>query len=260
MPTTDALMHQLLAVGASGLCFVAACALIFWPLEELFEGDKAARPKLADIAAMWFYQSFGLWGAAGIIYGVAFALRQGLPPAWLSTVHHQPFWLQATAALLLAEGWVYVAHRLAHTLPWLWKFHRVHHTLVDMTWSAASRQHPVDFLLTVVGANLPAMLLGIDLAPITLLAILERVYTVLLHSDLDLHYGWFSRIIASPRLHRHHHSRECRNRNYAGILSLLDVVGNSFQAPVTKRREGDIVDARPARAVAREARGAQPDA
>jgi len=223
--------HLLIGVCASGACFVFVCALIFWPLEELFEGDNSARPKLKDLASMWFYQSFGLWFAAGIIYEIAFFMRQFLPAPWLLYVKQQPFWLQAAATLLMAEIWVYVFHRLAHKLPFLWKFHRVHHTVVDMTWSATSRQHPVDFLLIIVGANLPAMMLGIDLKPIALLVVLERIYTVLLHSDLDIHYGWFSRIIASPRLHSLHHSPTSPYGNYAGILSLLDVLGNTFQSP-----------------------------
>jgi sterol desaturase/sphingolipid hydroxylase (fatty acid hydroxylase superfamily) len=244
--------HQLIGLGASGLCFVAVCALIFWPLEELFEGEKAARPKFKDLACLWFYQSFGLWIAAGLIYEIAFFMRQFLPHPWLLFVKEQPFWLQAAAALLLAEIWVYVFHRLAHTLPCLWKYHRVHHTVVDMTWSAASRQHPVDFLLIIVGANLPAMLLGIDLKPIALLVILERVYTVLLHSDLDIHYGWFSRIIASPRLHRLHHSPKRGNKNYAGLLSFLDVLGNTFQAPITQEQAGAIQEPFPTRVAADE--------
>lgn len=234
--------QQMIGLCVSGLCFVAVCALIFWPLEELFDGDKAVRPKFKDLAALWFYQSFGLWIAAGIIYEIAFFLKQFLPAPWLLFVKQQPFWLQATAALLMAEIWVYVFHRLAHTLPYLWKYHRVHHTVVDMTWSAASRQHPVDFLLIIVGANLPAMILGLDLKPIALLVILERIYTVLLHSDLNIHYGRFSQIIASPRLHRLHHSPICRNKNYAGILSFLDVIGNTFQAPVTRHQAGNIHD------------------
>lgn len=231
----DSIAKQFVFTIAGGLCFVVACASIFWPLEELFDGDKAARPKLKDIATMWFYQSFGLWMAAGIIYEIAYSLRHLLPHAWLSFVKQQPFWLQAMAALLMAEIWVYVFHRLSHTLPCLWKFHRVHHTVVDMTWSATSRQHPVDFLLIIVGANLPAMTLGIDLKPIALLVMIERIYTVMLHSDLDIHYGWFSRIIASPRLHRLHHTPKRGNGNYAGMLSLLDVLGNTFQAPAMKR-------------------------
>jgi sterol desaturase/sphingolipid hydroxylase (fatty acid hydroxylase superfamily) len=241
MPITPPL-HELLGVCASGVCFVLACALIFWPLEELFEGEGTARPKLKDLATLWFYQSFGLWIAAGIIYEIAFFLRQFLPQAWLMFVKHQPFWLQATAALLMAEIWVYVFHRLAHTLPCLWKYHRVHHTVVDMTWSAASRQHPVDFLLIIVGANLPAMILGIDLKPIVLLVILERIYTVLLHSDLDIDYGWFSMVIASPKLHRLHHTPKCGNGNYAGLLSLLDVLGHSFKAPEPTRNASKTRD------------------
>ncbi len=238
MNSSDALGFAL-GVLLSGLIFVAASALIFWPLEELLEGDRAARPKFRDLAYLWFYQSFGLWAGAGIIYEIAFLVRGILPHSWRLFVQHQPFWLQAAAAILLAEVWIYSLHRLSHTWAFLWRFHRVHHTVVDMTWSASSRQHPVDFFVTVVGANLPAMLLGIDLRSIALFVLWERLYTVMLHSNLDLDWGWFSKVIASPRVHRHHHSPACRGRNFAGILSLLDVLAKTYQTPdgPERRRE-----------------------
>jgi len=218
-------------VFAGGLAFVVFSALIFWPLEEIFEGEKATRPKFKDLAYLWFYQSYGLWLAAGIVYEFAFMLRQFLPTQWLQFVQHQPFWLQAAVALLMAEVWVYLAHRLSHGWPFLWRFHRVHHTVTEMTWSASSRQHPVDFLFIIVGANLPAMVLGIDLRSIAALLVFERLYTVLLHSNLRLDWGWFTRIVASPSLHRVHHMPSGNDKNYAGILSLLDVLGNTYQSP-----------------------------
>src|SRR5215469_8434401 len=106
MQSSD-LLRQALTVFASGLVFVAVSALIFWPLEELLEGDKAARPKFKDIAYLWFYQSYGLWIGAGIIYQLAFLLRGLLPNHWALFVRYLPFWLQATLALLFAEVWVY---------------------------------------------------------------------------------------------------------------------------------------------------------
>jgi sterol desaturase/sphingolipid hydroxylase (fatty acid hydroxylase superfamily) len=112
-----------------------------------------------------------------------------------------------------------------------------------MTWSASSRQHPVDFLFIIVGANLPAMMLGIDLRSIALLVVLERVYTVLLHSNLKLDWGWFSRVIASPSLHKTHHMPDGHRTNYAGILSLLDVLGNTYRSPL-KVSERDACDIR----------------
>jgi sterol desaturase/sphingolipid hydroxylase (fatty acid hydroxylase superfamily) len=225
------LVRLALEIFAGGLVFVVFSALIFWPLEELFEGEKATRPKLKDIAYLWFYQSYGLWIAAGIVYEAAFLLRQLLPASWLSLVQQQPFWLQAAEALLMAEIWVYVAHRLSHRSSFLWKFHQVHHTVVDMTWSASSRQHPVDFLFIIVGANLPAMALGIDLKSIALLLVLERLFSVLLHANVALDWGWFSKIIASPSLHKVHHMPSGNDKNYAGILSLLDVLGRTYESP-----------------------------
>jgi sterol desaturase/sphingolipid hydroxylase (fatty acid hydroxylase superfamily) len=219
------------AVFASGLIFVVVSAMIFWPLEELLEGDKVARPKFKDIAYLWFYQSYGLWLGAGIVYELAFLVRGLMPHSWSHFVQQQPFWLQAAVALLMAEVWVYFVHRLAHRSNFLWKFHSVHHTLTEMTWSASSRQHPVDFLLIIVGANLPAMILGIDLRSITLFVILERLYTVLLHSNLNLDWGWVSKIVASPKLHSMHHMPAGQGKNYAGILSFLDVLGKTYEPP-----------------------------
>ncbi len=212
-----------------GLIFIAISALVFWPLEELLEGG-ATRPKLKDLASLWFYQSYGLWIAAGMILELAYFIRQFIPNEWKQFVIDQPFWLQTFVALILAEVWVYFFHRLSHKWEFLWRFHKVHHTLVDMTWSASSRQHPVDFLLIIVGANLPAMILGIDLKSIAAFIILERFYTVLLHSNLKLDWGWFTKIISSPKLHALHHNPECRG-NYAGILSLLDVLGRTYRSP-----------------------------
>jgi sterol desaturase/sphingolipid hydroxylase (fatty acid hydroxylase superfamily) len=227
---THDLVTRAAEVFASGLIFVVVSALIFWPLEELLEGENA-RPKFKDLAYLWFYQSYGLWIGAGIIYELAYLIRGLLPTQWTLFVKQQPFWLQATAALLMAEVWVYVVHRLAHRSEFLWKFHRVHHTLVDMTWSASSRQHPVDFLLIIVGANLPAVILGIDLKSIALFVILERLFTVMLHSNLKLDWGPFTKIIASPSLHRLHHSPTCHGKNFAGILSFLDVLGRTYESP-----------------------------
>jgi sterol desaturase/sphingolipid hydroxylase (fatty acid hydroxylase superfamily) len=232
-----------LEIFAGGVVFVVFSALIFWPLEELFEGEKSARPKLKDIAYLWFYQSYGLWLAAGIVYEIAFLLRQLLPAPWLTAVQQQPFWLQAAEALLMAEIWVYVAHRLSHRSAFLWKFHQVHHTVVDMTWSASSRQHPVDFLFIIVGANLPAMAFGIDLRSIALLLVLERLYSVLLHANLALDWGWFSKVIASPSLHKVHHMPSGNDKNYAGILSLLDVLGKTYESPPPSERKPLLVKA-----------------
>lgn len=218
-------------VFASGVFFVVCSALVFWPLEELFERDASVRPTIKDLAQLWFYQSYGLWIGAGIVYFLAFQLRTLLPGSWLHIVQATPFWTQAVAAFLMAETWVYVVHRLSHKWDFLWQFHRVHHTVEEMSWSASSRQHPVDFLLIIVGANLPAMALGIDLRSIALFVILERFYTVLLHANVRWDWGWFSRIIASPSLHREHHMPRGHRTNYAGILSLLDWVGKTYTPP-----------------------------
>src|SRR5438552_18571478 len=97
------LMRLAIEIFAGGLAFVAFSALIFWPLEEIFEGEKPVRPKLKDLAYLWFYQSYGLWIAAGFVFEVDYLFSQLMPLSWTTFVHRLPSWLQATAALLLAE-------------------------------------------------------------------------------------------------------------------------------------------------------------
>ncbi len=218
----------------SGLAFVTCSALVFWPLEEIFDSQSSRRPKIADLATMWFYQSFGLWIGAGIIFEFAFLIRSQIPSVWLHWVASFPFLLQTVLALLFAEIWVYTFHRLSHRNDFLWQFHKIHHSVEEMTWSAASRHHPVDFFLTIVGANLPAMILGIDLRSIGLFLVLERFYTVLLHSNLRWDWGWLTRFVASPSLHRSHHQPEGHHANFAGLLSMLDVMGKTYSPPINE--------------------------
>ena len=238
IPMVSAEVWKLVAeIFVGGLAFVVGSALIFWPLEELFENGNSLRPKLIDLAYLWFYQSYGIWIAAGIVYEIGYLARGLLPEEWIEFVHSTPFWLQFLVAFLTAETWVYVFHRLSHHSEFLWNFHKVHHTVEEMTWSASSRQHPVDFLLIIVGANLPAMALGIDLRSIAFFLVLERLYTVLLHANLRWNWGWFSRIIASPSLHATHHQPSGHRTNYAGILSLLDWIGQTYSPVKTDRTE-----------------------
>src|SRR5436305_14354777 len=108
------LLRVCMEVFVSGCFFVAVSALIFWPLEEILEHEKSARPKLKDLAYLWFYQSYGLWIAAGIVFEIAFRLMGLLPGHWINVVQQQPFWLQAAEAWFMAVIGVYTAHRLAH--------------------------------------------------------------------------------------------------------------------------------------------------
>ncbi len=128
------------------------------------------------------------------------------------------------AALVLAELAGYAIHRLMHRVPWLWRFHAVHHAPMHLHWLEAWRQHPVDFVVHGIVVGLPAALLGASLADFAAVVLLRKTYTTFLHANLRWRLRGLERWIATPDYHALHHSHapQDRDRNFAGMLPVLD--------------------------------------
>lgn len=132
--------------------------------------------------------------------------------------------LRIAAALVLAELAGYAIHRLMHRVPWLWRFHAVHHAPAHLHWLEAWRQHPVDFVVHGVAVGVPGALLGASLADFAALVLLRKTYTTFLHANLRWRLRGLERWIATPDYHALHHSHapQHRDRNFAGMLPVLD--------------------------------------
>lgn len=144
--------------------------------------------------------------------------------AELGPVLEQTSGARIAAALVLAEFAGYAIHRLMHRVPWLWRFHAVHHAPTELHWLEAWRQHPVDFVIHGIAVGLPAALLGASLADFAAVVLLRKTYTTFLHANLSWRLRGLERWIATPDYHALHHSHEPqdRDRNFAGMLPVLD--------------------------------------
>jgi sterol desaturase/sphingolipid hydroxylase (fatty acid hydroxylase superfamily) len=159
--------------------------------------------------------------------------------AWLiptpvrAAVAGQPYWLQIVEIILLADLGFYFAHRAFHAIPFLWRFHQIHHSIEELDWLAAARVHPVDQIATKGISLLPVFALGFSDAAIAAFALLYQWQSILLHSNVSIGFGPLRWLIASPDFHHWHHSREgdARNKNFAGQLSLLDVLFGTAHMP-----------------------------
>jgi sterol desaturase/sphingolipid hydroxylase (fatty acid hydroxylase superfamily) len=170
---------------------------------------------------------------------IALALDGRIDPRTLLTTFHarspigeQPLWLQAIEALLIADFLSYWSHRIRHR-GLLWKFHAVHHSPKQLDWLAAARMHPLDDLLDNVVVGLPILVLGFD--PIVFLSLdpLLLLHTLYLHMGVRWDLGPLRYVIASPAFHRWHHAadEDAVDRNFAGVLSLWDVLFGTFRLP-----------------------------
>jgi len=197
--------------------FLALMAGLFIPLEGWWPRHAVAVPArtIAVCAALLFIDVLAMaWIGAAVLD----------PLAELGPILEGTSAARIAAALVLAELAGYALHRLMHRVPWLWRFHAVHHAPTHLHWLAAWRQHPVDFVLHGLAVGLPGALLGASLTDFATVVLLRKTYTTFLHANLRWRLRGLERWIATPDYHARHHSHEPRDRdrNFAGMLPILD--------------------------------------
>lgn len=154
-----------------------------------------------------------------------------------------PVAVSTLLGLVLLDGWMYLWHRANHRLPLLWRFHRVHHSDPALDVTSAIRFHTGEILISAALRLALILLFGVSLWQLLL-------YDALLLPVIQFHHSnvrfperwdrWLRVLIASPAMHRVHHSRIRRetDSNYASILSCWDRLGGTF------RRRHDVENIR----------------
>jgi sterol desaturase/sphingolipid hydroxylase (fatty acid hydroxylase superfamily) len=145
-----------------------------------------------------------------------------------------PVSVSTLLALLLLDGWMYLWHWANHRFSLLWRFHRVHHSDPALDATSAIRFHTGEILISAVLRLALIPLFGIALWQLLL-------YDTLLLPVIQFHHSnvrfperwdrWLRVLIASPAMHRVHHSRirSETDSNYASIFSFWDRLGQTFR-------------------------------
>ena len=227
----------------------------FIVLLALFRLIERSRPKEQRLRILrrGFWTDLGYWAATPVtsrVLTLATVLVVVLPVAWLAygridreTILHGfgplsrlPLWAQAIGIVLVSELVGYWTHRAFHTTR-LWKFHAVHHSSVDVDWLSAVRVHPVNDVVMKLATTAPILALGF--APVAVAGItpLLSLLAIGLHAHVDWDFGPLRGVIASPRFHRWHHTDEDegRDRNFAGLLPVIDRIFGTYHMPKDRR-------------------------
>jgi sterol desaturase/sphingolipid hydroxylase (fatty acid hydroxylase superfamily) len=207
---------------------------LFFPLEHLIamHQRRVLRPAIfTDLC--FLFGHFLLWTPVTVVLllGVI-ELIELLPlmTARLAFVS-QPFWLQVIEAILLSDVLSYWYHRLCHHANWLWRFHSVHHSTESMDWIAAYREHPLDNLLTRIVENLPLLLLDFPLAGMAGFVAFRGLWTLFIHSNIDVSPGILRFVLGSPRLHHWHHAISPGQCNFSNLNPLIDCLFGTYHDP-----------------------------
>lgn len=147
-----------------------------------------------------------------------------------------PVWLQVVAILLLVSLFRYWMHRLQHRNEFLWKLHSYHHRVTDLRALNDLTSNPVDFalrnllvysLLGVVGFDASAFLFAIPVL---------SVWGIFSHCGGDVRGGWLNYVVATPEVHRWHHTAEVPagygySVNYGVEFSFWDLLFGTYYLP-----------------------------
>ncbi len=165
-----------------------------------------------------------------------------------------PYWIVQVITILIMDFWMYVWHRLNHSVPLLWRFHSFHHKDTKMNSTTALRFHIVELFFSYPGKALVCFVFGINYLPLLVYESLFFVSVVIHHSNIYItkkQDAVYRALFASPLMHRIHHSVrfEETTSNFGALFSFWD---RSFGSWMEKPKD-EIVFGLPEDFVSKEA-------
>ncbi len=157
---------------------------------------------------------------------------------------HWPLLAQIVLVLVASELAAYWIHRTLHSVSWLWPLHAVHHCSRNMYSLIGLRKHPIQTMITYGGRLTFLWLIGTPAEILMYYTLIAGTNSMLQHASFETRAGPLNWILATPELHRWHHSKEVAesNRNFGDILIVWDVVFGTRILPsnVEKLYDGGV--------------------
>jgi sterol desaturase/sphingolipid hydroxylase (fatty acid hydroxylase superfamily) len=216
---------------------IAATALLFIGLERLFPYDKHQRILRdgfwTDLIWYTIIQSYVL---AFLISAIIRWIDGGTSLSRLRIVSDWPVGVQLAFFFVTHDLYIYWFHRWQHHSRYLWRIHEAHHSVNDVDWLAGSRSHSIEIIINQTIEFLPMTLLGAAPELPLIKGMIDGVWGMYIHSNLDVRSGWLQYVINGPEMHRWHHAREITEGgiNFGTKLALWDWLFGTARLPSQK--------------------------
>jgi sterol desaturase/sphingolipid hydroxylase (fatty acid hydroxylase superfamily) len=127
----------------------------------------------------------------------------------------------------LTEYWF---HRLSHEVNLLWTAHVVHHQSRFFNLSVGLRTSLFVPIFNVFFYFIFPVL-GFDPADVLLIAFIQGMYQLLIHTKLIGKLGWLEYVFVTPSAHRVHHgsNAEYLDKNYGKVFIVWDRLWKTFE-------------------------------
>jgi len=158
----------------------------------------------------------------------------------LSSLHLVGSWpvaVQVLFFLVVHDFYIYWFHRAQHHSKWLWRTHEAHHSNKEVDWLAGTRSHSLEILINQTVEFAPIILLGANPIVVPIKALLDAVWGMYIHSNIDVRSGKLQYIINGPEMHQWHHAndRAVFYANYSTKFAIWDWLFGTAYLPGQKK-------------------------
>jgi len=160
--------------------------------------------------------------------------------AWhLSALHlvtGWPLWGQVVFFLITHDFYIYWFHRWQHHSKIMWRTHEAHHSNTEVDWLAGSRSHSLEILINQTIEFAPIILLGANPLVVPIKALIDAVWGMYIHSNINVRSGKLQYVINGPEMHQWHHAnaREVFYANFSTKFAVWDWLFGTAYLPNKK--------------------------
>jgi len=158
----------------------------------------------------------------------------------LSSLHLVGSWpvmLQVLFFLVIHDFYIYWFHRAQHHSKLLWRTHEAHHSNREVDWLAGTRSHSLEILINQTIEFAPIVLLGANPIVVPIKALVDAVWGMYIHSNIDVRSGKLQYFINGPEMHQWHHAndRAVFYANYSTKFAVWDWLFGTAYLPGRKK-------------------------
>ena len=224
---------HLVVVGPVSLSILVAI-LVLERLRPAQQRPLLARGYRQDVLFSVLHGTLGVLLITSLTLSFQELVRLALPWMVLPRMGLLPRSAAIAAIVVAMDAANWFVHLANHRVRVLWRFHELHHSQEDMNVLTVFRTHPlihVSYLLAVLPV---VVLLANGAVPITVLVVYGGI-VAFAHSNTNLGFGPFRRVLVSPNYHRIHHRREGpQDVNLGFVLTVWDQLSHRAIFPTAE--------------------------
>jgi len=148
-------------------------------------------------------------------------------------VRDWPLAVQVLFFVVVHDLYIYLFHRFQHSNKFFWRTHEAHHSGKEVDFLAGARSHVVEIIINQTIEFAPIILLGAAPEVIPIKALIDAMFGMFIHANVNVKMGKLKYFLNSPELHLWHHANylEVFHANFGTKLSIWDYLFKTVYNP-----------------------------